>query len=460
MPASNDLRRDLLALRRHLWFVVVVFVVALGAAAASLLVMPSSNEASFRAGVAVSSLPPLFGPDTLPTMDDFARLATSEEALEETSGALEEAGIDVPAEQLAGKLSAEARRGQNAIDFTVKDDDSDTALTIARAWSGVFAELAPAGAPELQREASLPYQTQLERAEDELDEKRQAVADLGGAALLGETETTATAQFGALGASYETKAEALAVKEVERSDMQNTLDILRLAAAGEASLSADQLRLLLAGILPADTVLDRSFSAEQATAALELRLAALNSSIASLGQEVQAAESVLGQRSSDLERAVSELGAAEENYQVASRLAQSYQVVGDLLTVNVTTLREPQLDTAGKLDWLARLGAAAAFAAVVGVLGALALDRIPRRGGGSMRAGNPKPKPHAQPVNPSPPPAPERPRTTAYSPAKRRDWQHRLWFGGTGLAVLLLLGVLGTLTRRQRSRRGKNRRPP
>jgi hypothetical protein len=454
MRASNDLRRDLLAVRRHLWFVVLVFVVSLGAAAASLLLMPPSNEARFRAGVTLSSLAPLFGPDTLPTMEDFARLATSPEALEMTSQALTEEGMDVPAEELGGKLSAEARRGQSAIDFTVNNDDSDLALTIARAWSWAFAQLAPERAPDLVREATLPYQTQLERAEDELETKRQAVADLGGTTATADDAGTTT-QFGALGASYQAKAEALAAREVERSDMQNTLDVLRFAAAGGTPLSADQLRLLLAAVLPTDTPLDQSLKAEDAVAALELRLFALDSSIASLTQEVQALESTLNQRSSDLERAISELRAAEENHEVASRLAQSYQLVGDLLTVNVTILREPQLQTAGNLDWLARLGAAAAFAAVVGVLGALALGQVSGRRRRSVPASNPRPDPQAPPGSPPLPPTPKWPRATTnpHSSSRSRDWERGLSFAGTALAVILLVGVLGTMTRRRREGR-------
>jgi hypothetical protein len=80
-------------------------------------------------------------------------------------------------------------------------------------------------------------------------------------------------------------------------------------------------------------------------------------------------------RSVDLEQAMAELGAAEENYIVASRLAQSYLVVGDTLKVNVALVKQPYVEESALLDWTGRFAAAAALALVVGVLGALALDR-------------------------------------------------------------------------------------
>ena len=457
MRASNELRRDLLALRRHLWFLILVLVVALAAAAVSLFIAPSSNEASFRHRVDVFSLAPLAEPNTLatvPTTDDFARLATSPEALEKTSETLGQQGVDAAPDELAGKLFAQTRRGQNTIDFTVKTDDSDLSLQIARAWSQVFAEFAPAQAPDLEREAAQGYQVQLERAQAQLEQKRQALADLGVATLPGETGAGSQTQFSALAATYQAKTGALAQREVERSDVQNTLDTLRNAVDSRTSLSTAQLRLLLAGVLPADTELGQSLTTTQAVAALELRLTALDSSLTALRQEIQGLEASLNQRSGSVQQATAELQAAEQNFEAASRIAQSYELVAQQLVVSVTVLKDAHAPRAGVLDWTARLAAAAAFAVVVGVLGALALERISGRGRRAAPTAPPRPAPQPLSRNP-PPPAGVRPAKLmpdSPRPGKRKAWERPVQFSATGLAILLLIGVLGTMNQRQRSR--------
>jgi hypothetical protein len=461
--ASNELRRDLLALRRHLWFLVLVFVVALTAAAASLFIAPAGNEASFRASVSVFSLAPLSEPNTLaivPTTDDFARLATSAEALEKTSQALGEQGVNISSDELAGKLSAQARRGQNAIDFTVKTDDSDLSLKIARAWSEAFAALAPAKAPDLERQATGGYQVQLDQARAQLEQKRQALAYLGNVILPGETGAGPQAPFSALAATYQAETGALAQKEVERSDVQNTLDTLRAAVASGTYLSAAQLRLLLAGVLPAETDLGTTLTAAQAIAALELRLAALDSSLTALRQEVQGLEATLNQRSGSVQLATAELQAAEQNYEAASRITQSYELLAQQLTVSVAVLQGPQAARAGALDWTARLAAAAAFAAVVGVLGALALEQISGRRRRAAPTATPRPAPQPLPRNPSPPAGVSLTKLKRDSPqtARRKAWERPMQFTATGLAILLLIGVLGTMSRRQHPRRRREGR--
>ncbi len=453
MRASNELRRDLLALRRHRWFLILVFVVALTAAAVSLFIAPASDEASFRVRVSVFSLAPLAEPNTLaivPTTDDFARLATSPEALEKTSQALGEQGVNISSDELA----AQTRTGQNAIDFTVKTDDSDLSLKIAKAWSEAFAALAPAKAPDLERQATGGYQVQLDQARAQLEQKRQALAYLGNVTLPGETGTGPQAQFSALAATYEAKTEALAQREVERSDVQNTLDTLRAAVASGTYLSTAQLRLLLAGVLTADTDLGPTLSTTQAITALELRLAALDSSLTTLRQEVQGLEATLNQRSGSVQLATAELQAAEQNYEAASRIAQSYELVAQQLTVSVAVLQGPQAARAGVLDWTARLAAAAAFAAVVGVLGALALEQLSGRRSRATPAAPPRPVAQPLPRNPSPPAGVSLTKLKRDSPqtGSRRGWERPMQFTATGLAILLLVGVLGTMSRQQRPR--------
>jgi len=260
MAESEGLGRDLLALRRHLWFPVAALVLALAVAVGVGLAFSPSDEASFRVRVGLSAPPPLFGPPILPSTEDLARLAVSPEVLERASGTLAAEGIRVSAEEMAGRVSASAGGGEGVISFTVKDGNGERALATARAWESAFVAVAQEEAPELERRAAAGYQAQLDVAASLLEEKRQA-------------------------------------------------------AAGEGPDSPAQ----------------------------------------------------------------QELEAAQENYQVASRLQQSYELVARMLRVDVITERVPYLKGGAALDWAGRMGAAVAFGVVVGVLGALGLEVLARR---------------------------------------------------------------------------------
>lgn len=259
MAGSGELGKDLLALRRHLWLPILVLAIALGAAAGIGLMATDGDEASFRARVTFSALPPLFGPPSLPTTDDLARFATSAEVLERTSGVLAEGGVQISPDELAAKVSTRVLADEESVEFVVKDDGGRS-LAIARAWEATLPAMAQERAPDLERQATADYVVQLALAASLLEEKRQA-------------------------------------------------------AAGQAEDSTAQ----------------------------------------------------------------SELAAAQEDYETASRLEQSYEVVAQMLRVDVTTNRAPHLKGGGSLDWAGRLGAAAAFGIVVGVLGALGLEALARR---------------------------------------------------------------------------------
>jgi len=260
MVESEGLGRDLLALRRHLWFPVAALVLALAVAAGVGLAFSPSDEAAFRVRVRLSALSPLFGPSILPSTEDLARLAVSPEVLERASGALAAEGIQVSAEEMAGRVSASVGGGEGAIGLTVKDGNGERALATARAWESAFAAVAQEQAPELERRAAVDYQAQIDVAASLLEEKRQA-------------------------------------------------------AAGQGPDSPAQ----------------------------------------------------------------QELEAARENYQVASRLQQSYEVVARMLRLDLMTERAPYLKGGAALDWAGRMGAAVAFGVVVGVLGALGLEVLARR---------------------------------------------------------------------------------
>ena len=82
-----------------------------------------------------------------------------------------------------------------------------------------------------------------------------------------------------------------------------------------------------------------------------------------------------------------QLKAAEENYETAAKLAQSYEVVATTMKAQAFTVVAPHVESAGVGSTRGRLGAAIAIGLLVGVIGALALDYASRRrapAGGSL----------------------------------------------------------------------------
>ena len=74
-----------------------------------------------------------------------------------------------------------------------------------------------------------------------------------------------------------------------------------------------------------------------------------------------------------------QLKAAEENYETASRLAQSYEVVAMTMKAQAFIVVPPHTQSAGVGSTAGRLGAAVAIGLLAGVIGALLLDYAMRR---------------------------------------------------------------------------------
>lgn len=76
-----------------------------------------------------------------------------------------------------------------------------------------------------------------------------------------------------------------------------------------------------------------------------------------------------------------DLAAAEENYQTAAMLMQSYDVVAETMAAQAFTVKAPHVYGGGPGSTPARIGAAVVLGLLIGSLGALALDIIARRRG-------------------------------------------------------------------------------
>ena len=73
------------------------------------------------------------------------------------------------------------------------------------------------------------------------------------------------------------------------------------------------------------------------------------------------------------------LKAAEENYETASKLAQSYDVVATTMKAQAFTVVGPHVQSAGVGSTRGRLGVAAAIGLLAGIIGAVLLDVAMRR---------------------------------------------------------------------------------
>lgn len=249
---GSGLGHDLSAIRRFGWLPVATLVVAVAGALALGALRPSSREARFRATVAVSALPPLFGPAVTPSPFDYARLATSDGVIGSVS-----TQTGVPVAPLRDNLRAQAQFNSAQIDFRVTGDN---ALAVARAWQGVFADAVAKETPAIERLLVQDYARQLDQARALLQQR-----------------------------------------------------------AAEAAANPD------------DPVI------------------------------------------------ASELKAAQDNYETASRLSQSYQVVASTMKAQALTAVAPHERSAGLGSTAGRLGAAVAVGLLAGVAGALALDYARRR---------------------------------------------------------------------------------
>ena len=432
---------------RYVGLVTLVFAVAIGTAVASLFFANPAKDASFRADVTLHNLPSSVDSGSLPGTEQFAAVATSPVAMKRTSDSLAKEGLNIGAAELPDRLVVAARLDGKTLDFAVKYGDGDTALAVARAWSDVALKLMPEQAPALELQAAAPQRDQLERAGEELQKRRAAVSELEGPALVGQA---AGGRIGVIATEYQTTLVAIARKGVERTSLQAALDRLHTAFGEGTALSRSQLRVILAGVLPADVTLDGSLSPEEAAAALEIRLKAVDSAVAGMQQEAQFLRRALDKTTSDLQQATVDMEAAEDSYRAAEAAVHSLQVAASSIQAEASLVQSPHLDRGGAFEWGIRLGAAAAIAFVVSVLGVLMLRRSRGRTSERVRAVQ------TYAAGPNVPPVTGnvwRAREAAACESGQKKMRHRTEAVVAAVIAVLLAGLLGTFAVRQRSRR-------
>ncbi|MDP9239004.1 MAG: hypothetical protein M3P30_16685 [Chloroflexota bacterium] len=103
-------------------------------------------------------------------------------------------------------------------------------------------------------------------------------------------------------------------------------------------------------------------------------------------RQLDEARALLEQRAADAKAAgpddaviQQQLKAAQENYEIASKLSQSYDVVARTMKANAVAVVAPHERSAGIGSTAGRLGVAVVIGLLAGVIGALALDYAARR---------------------------------------------------------------------------------
>ena len=178
-----------------------------------------------------------------------------------------------------------------------------------------------------------------------------------------------------------------------------TSDAVVQRVAGEQGLTADQLRPRLKAEARFNTPeIDFTVTGSRAPAiahswrqAFADAAAAQSSDLErqltqSYQRQLDEARSILQQRAADAKAspddpvAKGQLAAAEDNYATASKLSQSYEVVAQTMTATSFSVVAPHQQGAGVGSTAGRVGAALAIGLLAGVLGALALSAVSRRG--------------------------------------------------------------------------------
>jgi hypothetical protein len=160
-------------------------------------------------------------------------------------------------------------------------------------------------------------------------------------------------------------------------------DQLKPRLTAEASLNRPEIDFKVTGAnaLAIGRAWQRAFSdaAAQQTPDIERQLVRpyalqLDEARAQLQERASAAKA-----SPDDPAAQQQLTAAEENYETASKLTQSYEVVASTMKAQAFTVVAPHTQSAGVGSPAGRLGAAVAIGLLAGIVGSLLLDYAMRR---------------------------------------------------------------------------------
>lgn len=160
-------------------------------------------------------------------------------------------------------------------------------------------------------------------------------------------------------------------------------DVVRPRLRAEASFNRPEIDFFVTG--PNALPLARAWRASFADAAAQQTPAIQRLLVQDYARQLDQARALLVQRAAEAKAAPedavaqSQLKAAQDNVETASRLTQAYDVVAATMKATSLGVAPPHRPSAGVGSTAGRLGAATAAGLIAGIAGALALDWASRR---------------------------------------------------------------------------------
>ncbi len=342
--SENELKRDALVLKRHLRFIIGVLVVALLVAAGTGLIFGSGYSARATVQIQTNVVP-------LPTairQQDILNIARSEEVADEAARTY---GVNDP-DDIEDRVSVTER--PEGLRVSANGGSRGDAIDLANSWAAAIetiinaSDIGPASSAALERETANAA-TQLANAE----------------AALAEANTTGIEPTQEV---LDEVSKTLADNQAELASLTQATEIARQAVSN-SNTPMSQLRIALAGLAVPPEVLASVENPQDLLQALDLRRQVLSSSVQ---QSIEQLNALQTQRR-ELLPLILDRDAAQNNYRESVRVLRASEL--GPITARIS---DPADRASGAgLGWPQRLGAAAAFGLVVGVIGAFALDALP-----------------------------------------------------------------------------------
>jgi hypothetical protein len=352
--APDELWRDVSIIVRHLRLILALLVVSVIIAIASGFLTNTTNRARSEADLLLETAIPLSGnAQATPNLDTFENLAKSDEVV-----AAAASKVGLTPEELKSKITITTTerniRDPASLDHLAISATGDTqaqAEAIAGATMDAFATAAkavqsdPAGLKSLRDQEALALEELGKSDQGQVFELAQVQADLQAQRTL------------------------ISTLSQDVASVEQALELLRT----QASRPLGELIVAVAGVLgggPEGTGgIERASSVAELQGGLTLR-----SELAlKLKENTQTGIEALAKREQELLAATAGQSSASTLYSTAVRNVQAATLAGSQTRTQVT-ITANAVDTSTGVGWLARIGAAAAFAIVAGVAGAFALE--------------------------------------------------------------------------------------
>jgi len=350
---QDDLWRDLSIVVKHVRFIVALFILTLLVAVGTGLMADSDARARSELEIGIDAATPLFGGlETIPTLETFENLVKSDQVGED---AAQKVGISP--EELESKISVDAvyrnPRDPSSVDqlsIEATGDSQQQAEAIAGAVVDAFVEAAqavrtdPEALESQQEQGALALERLEEFDQAELTQLAQVQADLS---VKRSLQSTLSRDLSAI-------EQALELLEAESS---RPIEELIVAVVGTV------------GLPQAIGGTEQALTVEELKGGLELRRALAQKLLSSTQSEMEP----LVKREQELLVATGGQRAAMDVYTRALQDLEAARLASTQMHAEIT-ITARAVDTSSGANWLARLGAAAAFGLVVGVAGAFALE--------------------------------------------------------------------------------------